>query len=60
MASDEPGKETGDKSSGPNAKGNGPAVEINNETEAKMDDSQRDDTSSDSLRTSINKKSHRE
>lgn len=60
LDSDEPSKETGDKSSGSKAKGKGPAVEIDNETEAKLDDSQRDDTSADSLSSSINKKSHRE
>lgn len=60
MASNEPGNETANKSSGPKAKGKGPAVEIHNENEAKIDDSQRDGTSPDALSNPLNKKSHRE
>lgn len=62
LASNESGKETGDKSSEAKAeaKGKGCVVEIYNEPEAKMDDSQRDDTSSDFLSSFINRKSHSE
>lgn len=56
----EPGKEIGNTSSGSKAKSKGPAVEIDNENETKMHDSQREGTSPDSLSTSVDKKSHRE